>query len=81
MFNSCDDIERWLEPMTYEQFWEEVGPYNLTLQPRDHCEDQIARGLATEEVVLDVLKTMARIELQDILQLEWEGAFEPMALH
>ncbi|MGI9506903.1 MAG: hypothetical protein ACR2RE_28005 [Geminicoccaceae bacterium] len=71
IFKDIEDIIEWLEPMDYETFWEETGPYGLVLQPRDHCDQQIGDGLVDEAVVLDVLKSMARMELAQILRLEW----------
>lgn len=81
MFKTCNEVERWLDPLDYQSFWEEISPFRLTLQPRDHCDDQITCGLVSDEVVLDVLKTMARIELQAIFNLSWKSAVPDYALH
>lgn len=70
-FRYIDDIEDWLAPMDYEGFWYAVAPYNLILQPRAHCDDQIARGLVDEATVLDVVKHMARMELTKRHGLKW----------
>ena len=72
-FKSIEDVEEWLEGMDYQGFWYAIAPYNLTLQDRDqgYCDDQIARCIATEDMVLDVLKALARIELTDKLGLEY----------
>lgn len=62
-FRYTNDIEDWLAPMDYKAFWFVIEPYGLLLQPRDHCDQQIADGLVDEETVLHVLKHMARTEL------------------
>lgn len=62
-FRYIEDVSEWLEPMNYIAFWYAVAPYNLELQPRDHCDDQIASGAAELDDVLAVLKYMARDEI------------------
>jgi hypothetical protein len=69
-FRYIDDVEEWLEPMDYSGFWYAIAPYNLELQPRDHCDEQIASGVVDLDTVLDVLKYMARLELKEKLGLE-----------
>jgi len=70
-FRTIDDVEDWLEPMDYSGFWYVIEPYDLVLQPRDHCDDQIASGVVDLETVLDVLKSMARMELTQRHGLHW----------
>jgi hypothetical protein len=70
-FKSIDDIEAWLEPMDYAGFWYAVAPYDLVLQPKSHCDQQIAAGEADEALVLDMLKYFARLELTKRLNLSW----------
>jgi hypothetical protein len=70
MFNFIDDIEDWLEPMDYETFWTEIKTFCLILMPREKCDADIADGAVTEEGALNVLKTLARIELTRILKLQ-----------
>ena len=62
-FEYQEDAEEYFEPMSYEEFWHAVLPYNLQLQPRDHCDQQIADNLVEGELVLEVLKMMACNEL------------------
>lgn len=62
-FKDIDEVEAWLKPMDYPGFWFAVEPYDLTLQPKDHCNQQIASGEVDEATVLDVLKYFARLEL------------------
>lgn len=66
-----DDVDAWLEPMDYQSFWYAVEPLCLVLQPRDHCDEQIASGVVDEETVLDVLKYFARLELTKRRRLAW----------
>lgn len=72
-FKYIDDIEDWLEPMEYLGFWAAISPYDLMLQPRAHCDDQIARGAVDTETVLAVLKHMARTELTRHYGLRWKA--------
>ena len=71
-FKHIDDVVAWLEPMDYEGSWYAVEPYDLVLQPRDHCDDQISKGLVDKETVLDVLKNMVRLELTERHGLHWK---------
>ena len=64
IFEDIDDVEEWLEPLSYIEFWEAVAPYNLTLQDRDHCDDLITKGEITTDLALDVLKGLAAQELR-----------------
>lgn len=69
IFEDIQELSDWLEPMDYVAFWDAVEPYHLTLQDRDHCDDQISSGEVPMELVLSCLKTMARIELTTKLGL------------
>ncbi|MGL1921245.1 MAG: hypothetical protein OCD03_09460 [Hyphomicrobiales bacterium] len=64
-FKYIDDVESWVEPMDYQGFWYAVQPYNLVLQPRDHCDEQISTGVIDEATVLDVLKMFVSLELTE----------------
>lgn len=68
-FEDIEDVREWLEPMDYVTFWRETEPFQITTQPRWHCDDLIARGEVAEELILDCLKMMARIELTEMLGL------------
>lgn len=71
LFKDIEELSEWFEPLSYEQFWEEITPYNLaTLEPRDSCDQQIASGETDQETVLVVQKALARIELTSVLGLE-----------
>ena len=69
-FKFTEDIEAFLEPLTYDEFWYAVRPYQLTLQDYDHCERQIALGLVKRDTVLSVLKFMALDELKALYDLQ-----------
>lgn len=69
-FRYIEEIDDWLEPMDYQGFWVAIGPYDLALQRREHCDSQIANGEIDHETMLEVLKYMARLELTKELSLE-----------
>lgn len=58
-FRWRDDVEAWLKPMNYEQFWHEIRPHCLVMYRREECDAQIAKGLATTQDVLAGLKIVA----------------------
>lgn len=76
IFEDIDDVEEWLEPLSYIEFWEAVAPYNLTLQDRDHCDDLITKGEITTDLALDVLKGLTVQELRRAFGLK-DRAFHP----
>lgn len=69
-FNHIQDIDEWFEPLKYEEFWYAVEPFDLMLQDRNHCDEQIAECGANMDTVLNVLKFMARRELTEQLGLK-----------
>lgn len=47
-----DDVEAWLEPMNYEQFWREIKPWCLPMPyTRAECDEDIASGVPFEDVM------------------------------
>lgn len=78
IFEDIDDVRDWLEVMDYETFWRETEPFQIETQPRWHCDALIASGEVSEELILDCLKMMARIELTEMLGLP-PRIHEPMA--
>ena len=74
IFKHIDEVEAWLEPMNYLEFWTAIAPYNLVLQDREHCDAQLAAGEVDEDTVLIVLKHMARVELTEAQKLNWKPA-------
>ena len=70
MFKYAQDVEEWLEDKDYEQFWEEIQhQYISNIIPRDRCDQDIMNG-ACEDLVLNGLKTMVRVELTTRYRLE-----------
>ena len=69
---STQDVEEWLEPMSYLEFWYAIEPFELRLQGQDkaHCDKQIRNTEVDQETVLDVLKYFARLELSKRYQLK-----------
>ncbi len=76
IFQDIQDLEDWLRPMEYVQFWDAVEPYGFSLQDRDHCDDTIARGEVDPALVLSGLKFMAMLELSEKLNLK-DRVYEP----
>ena len=64
VFQDIQDLEEWLEPLDYISFWEAIGPYQLVLQDRDHCDGLIAGAIVAPDLVLHVLKALAVMELR-----------------
>jgi hypothetical protein len=73
-FRYIDDVDDWLEPMNYEEFWRVIKTHYLVLQPRESCDQQIADGEVDRETVLEVMKYLARIELTKRHGLHWKPA-------
>ena len=70
LFKDIDDVYEWLEPMTYDQFWDEVGPYNLDIPLKPGGDAQLAAGEVDLETITIGLKTLARVELTEIFGLK-----------
>lgn len=62
-FEDMKDVEEWLEPLDYEEFWREVEPFVLDIPERRSCDADIGAGVVTQGVVLTVLKAMARAQI------------------
>ena len=69
IFEDTQDVRDWLAPMDYETFWREIEPYALDLDPRWHCDAQIASGEVSADVVLRGLKAWAWAELYQMFNL------------
>lgn len=72
-FKTIDDVEAWLEPMNYEEFWRAIRPYCLVIHQRSDCDAQISAGVVDTATVLDGLKYLARIELTKRHGLHWKA--------
>jgi len=73
-FEDREDVEEWLAPLDYEEFWSEVAFFaasglDLPLPSRASCDRQIASGAVDRATVLAALKGMARLELVRRLRL------------
>lgn len=58
-FRYRDDVEKWLAPMNYEQFWREIKPHCLVIEQQSVCDAQIELGMVERDLVLSCLKSMA----------------------
>ena len=77
-FEDIQDIEEWLEPVDYADFWDVVAPWEVFgPEDRDHCDGVIARGISPIETVLFCLKVMVRLELTDRFGLK-DRVYEPV---
>jgi hypothetical protein len=81
-FEDRQDVEEWLEPLGYDDFWREVSTFPLTmLQSRESCDEQIARGDVDEETVLYVLKGIVRLEIVQQQNLKPRDTVPWMSMH
>ena len=70
IFQDIQDLEDWLRPLDYVQFWDAVEPYGFSMQERDHCDGLIAGGEVDPALILSGLKFMAVMELSASLNLK-----------
>ncbi len=68
-FEHVEDVEEWLEPMSYDEYWFQLSAYGLGSKEREHCDKCIKDG-ALAETVLSVIKNLTRIDLTKELGLE-----------
>lgn len=69
IFQDIQDLEDWLRPLDYVQFWDVVAPYRFSMQEREHCDGLIAGGKVDPALILSGLKFMAVMELSASLNL------------
>lgn len=81
LFEDMKDVEEWLEPLDYEAFWKEVDPFVLRLPERRSCDADIRAGIVTTDVVLGVLKAMARAQIVLDQRLPPRFYIPEMSLH
>lgn len=62
-FEDRKDVEEWLEPLSYEEFWREIAAYPVALFARDQCDADIRRGRIDEATALRVLKALASTQI------------------
>ncbi|MCA1241456.1 hypothetical protein LC092_03285 [Stappia stellulata] len=80
-FDDVEDVIEWLEPLGYLQFWDAIAPYGIDLPDRDHCDEEIMRGVDTTEEMLTFLKGLTRVELTQRYRLKRRSYVETMSMH
>ena len=81
MFEDREEVEEWLEPLDYEAFWQEIADLPVSIQSRESCDAQIARGIVDEALVLRVLKGMVRSQIVRDQDLKPRIYVTEMSLH
>jgi hypothetical protein len=61
MFKTRDDVEEWLAPMNYEEFWIAIKPWCLVLPTRARCDADIAAGADIEDVKIGLKMIAGRL--------------------
>ncbi|WP_306260370.1 hypothetical protein [Pararhizobium sp. IMCC21322] len=79
-FNYMQEVEEWLAPLTYEEFWRETDPNGLQSEDRDHYDCEIARGIP-KATILTVLKGEKRLEIIAEQDLKCRHPHDEMLLH
>ncbi|MBL1438171.1 MAG: hypothetical protein COB08_018460 [Rhodobacteraceae bacterium] len=60
IFEDLTDVDEWLDPLEYIDFWEAVAPYRIfSIADRDHCDGLIAGGKVPQATILKGLKHIA----------------------
>ena len=68
-FEHVQDVEEWLEPMSWDEFFVKLSPYGVDAEIRADCEISVANG-GSQDTVLSVIKSLMRIELTKELGLK-----------
>jgi len=68
-FEHVQDVEEWLEPMNWDEFFVKLCPYGVDAEIRADCEISVANG-GSQATVLSVIKSLMRIELTNELGLK-----------
>lgn len=68
-FEHVQDVEEWLEPMSWDEFFVKLSPYGVDAEIRADCEISITNG-GSQDTVLSVMKSLIRIELTEKFDLE-----------
>ena len=68
-FEHVQDVEEWLEPMSWDGFFVKLSPYGVDAGIRADCNASVANG-GSQETVLSVIKSLMRIELTKELGLK-----------
>ena len=69
-FKHVEDIEEWLGPMGYSDFWIDVSAFEVHLPYKEYCDDKIVSGQVEKDVMLGGLKYLASTQIASRLKLE-----------
>ncbi len=69
-FKYREDLEDWLEPMGYEEFWCVIQPYKIKLPDKLRCDGKVIGGKVTEERMLAGLKYITLTQMVAQLKLK-----------
>ena len=77
VFEDIQDVEEWLEPLSYEAYWEAIAFWNIYAgADRAHFDGLLASGVTTANTMLTCLKAEVRLTLTDRFGLK-DRCFEP----
>ena len=62
-FRYTEDIEEWLKPLGYNDFWHAVIPYRLQLPNKLKCDEKITREGVDKTLMLAGLKYITVVQL------------------
>ncbi|MBU2527617.1 MAG: hypothetical protein KKC03_13550 [Bacteroidetes bacterium] len=79
-FKDVQDLEEWLDPLSYEEFWALTDPFEANKDSRDHCAREIARGIDPETILI-CLKGMTRLAVIREQELKYRYDFPDILLH
>lgn len=68
-FEHVQDVEEWLEPMSWDEFFVKLSPYGVDAGMRADGEASVSDG-ASIDTVLTVMKSLTRIDLTKELGLK-----------
>ena len=81
-FEFRNDVEDWLDPLTYEQFWAEGAPYDVAIPQKATCDREIAAGTIDEAATLRAMKALAAYDLAERYNLKHRPVEVPrLSLH
>lgn len=80
-FKDAKEVEEWLEPLEYEDFWRETGIFNLAIPSREHCDECILKENVPMATILSVVKGMARLQIVNEQKLPSGVTVPWMSLH
>ena len=69
-FKYVEDIEEWLDPMGYSDFWVDVSDFEVHLPYKEYCDEKIGSGKVEKDVMLGGLKFLASTQIAGKFKLE-----------